>query len=445
MIPAVDRDFLDSMGESLEDGFVPARVFNDAEIHAREQEAIFARAWVFVGHESEVAQPGDYCVRYIGGDAFIFVRDEHGQVRVLFNACRHRGTQVCRVERGNAAHFRCPYHGWTYDNTGALIGMPAARASAEGLDRAQWGLLEAPGVESHGGFVFATLDEDAPPLAEYLGGYAAYLDILVQVVGELEVVGSPHRWIIRGNWKSGAENLAGDDYHGIYLHRSMFNAGSSRVAVNGHMMGYHVMTPGGHTVTINTAEEGDSFRFLGFPDGLVERARPGWELADWQVDLAERARVIAGTVFPNFSWLMTAQSPSPSNVEPTAFLSVRVWQPRAPNAMELWNWNLVPRAAGAEFREASCRAAVCNFSPSGMFEQDDVEPWESIARNAGGAFARKSGFALNYEMGLTIGTSKPVQDWPGPGVAYSHRYEEGVQRTFFRRWLEFMREPDYPG
>jgi PAH dioxygenase large subunit len=223
--------WLQDVETSLRRGQLPAPVFNDPEIHALECDRIFGRAWVFVGHESEVPTEGDYCARYIGNDNFIFVRDEHARVRVMFNACRHRGTQICRVERGNAAHFRCPYHGWTYSNTGQLLGMPAARAAGVGIDKDAWALLEAPAVESFHGFVFASLSEDAPPLRDYLGEYTDYLDLLVNTVGELEVVGSPHRWTINGNWKSGAENLAGDDYHGIFLHRSMFDVSSSGVTL----------------------------------------------------------------------------------------------------------------------------------------------------------------------------------------------------------------------
>src|SRR5262249_24800044 len=142
---------LADMGESLAAGLVPARIFNDPELHELELRRVFGRAWLFVGHESEIPHRGDYCLRYLGRDPFIFVRDEGGQVRVLFDGCRHRGTLVCRAERGNASHFRCSYHGWTYKNTGELVGMPKAREAYKGLDKSEWGLIPAPQVETvHG-------------------------------------------------------------------------------------------------------------------------------------------------------------------------------------------------------------------------------------------------------------------------------------------------------
>ncbi|MFK4985568.1 Rieske 2Fe-2S domain-containing protein, partial [Klebsiella pneumoniae] len=88
----------------------------DAEIFARERKNLFSRAWLFVGHESEIPQAGDYVVRRILDDSFIIVRDEKGEIRAHFNMCLHRGMQVCRAEMGNASHFRCPYHGWSYRN-----------------------------------------------------------------------------------------------------------------------------------------------------------------------------------------------------------------------------------------------------------------------------------------------------------------------------------------
>src|SRR3954464_9279604 len=110
--------------EDIEQGMIPASVYSDVEIFELERERVFGRAWMFLAHESEVPEPGDYVVRRILDDSFIVVRDDGGQVRVLFNMCLHRGMQVCRAELGNASHFRCPYHAWTYKNTGELTGVP---------------------------------------------------------------------------------------------------------------------------------------------------------------------------------------------------------------------------------------------------------------------------------------------------------------------------------
>jgi len=141
-------DFLRSVASELDRGVLPARVFNDPEIHALELERVFARGWVFLGHETEIPAPGDYALRFIGEDQFILVRDEAGIIRVLLNNCAHRGSLVCRAERGNTSHFRCPYHAWVYKNSGEWVGAPLKRRAYQALDAKQWGLQAAPHVES---------------------------------------------------------------------------------------------------------------------------------------------------------------------------------------------------------------------------------------------------------------------------------------------------------
>jgi phenylpropionate dioxygenase-like ring-hydroxylating dioxygenase large terminal subunit len=123
-----ERDTASTMnGQTLADvrrGMIPAHIYNDRALFELERERIFGRAWIFVAHESEIAKPGDYVVRRVLDDSFIVVRDERNEVRAHFNMCLHRGMQVCRAEIGNASHFRCPYHGWSYRNAAS-----AARAS----------------------------------------------------------------------------------------------------------------------------------------------------------------------------------------------------------------------------------------------------------------------------------------------------------------------------
>ena len=105
--------------------FVVSReVFVSRDIFEREQRAVFDRSWVYLGHTSELKNPGDYRTRWVTGRPVIFCRDRGGQVRALINACRHRGALVCREREGNARNFYCMYHGWTYNTDGSLRGVP---------------------------------------------------------------------------------------------------------------------------------------------------------------------------------------------------------------------------------------------------------------------------------------------------------------------------------
>src|SRR6266550_2217779 len=155
-----------------ESGLVDRRIFSNEEIYRLELEQIFARAWNFMAHDSQIPNPGDFFSTYIGEDRVIVVRDKSGNPQVLLNTCRHRGNAVCRAEEGHASSFMCTYHGWTYDLQGNLIGVPGLKEIYhDDLKREEWGLIKAK-VDSYGGFIFATLAPDAPPLDEYLGDVA---------------------------------------------------------------------------------------------------------------------------------------------------------------------------------------------------------------------------------------------------------------------------------
>ena len=148
-----------------------AKVYNEPSIFEMEAKKIFQKTWVFLAHESEIPWPGDYVLRRIIDDSFIVARDEDGQIHVLFNMCRHRGMQLCRADAGNTSHFRCPYHGYTYKNTGKLNGVPFQKEAygPEGLDNDEWAMTPAPRVDVYEGMIFASLDPDVRPLEEHIG------------------------------------------------------------------------------------------------------------------------------------------------------------------------------------------------------------------------------------------------------------------------------------
>lgn len=431
-LPDVDIDAIQREGR------VPAWIFNDERLHEQELRSIFARAWTFLGHESELRSPGDYWLRYIANDPYIFVRDEHGEIRVLFDACRHRGTRICRAEKGNASHFRCPYHGWTYRNNGDLIGVPMARQAYRELDKSRWGLVPAARVDAIHGLVFASLDPDAPDLLDYLGPLAWYLDIFFGLDSRgVTVLGEPHRWTVGCNWKLPADNFAGDDYHTLTLHKSIWEIeGLRRVGTQGHMGGYHVDAGGGHSVTLSMPaldEDPGGLEYWGYPEELVAALDFAGLLPE-QREIARRARTMGGTIFPNCSFLSTALTLDPSEL-PVPFMSVRLWQPRGPARTEIWSWLLSWRRASEADRRRAYEVGMGTFSAAGIFEQDDAEPWQTITETSGSLSAETLGIDFNYAMGLPgMGAAGPVDDWPGPGIAYSPRIDESGQRAFYRRW-----------
>ena len=189
-----------------------------------ERQRIFSRSWLYVGHTSELAERGDYRRRTVGGRPLVFVRGSDGEIRVLYNTCTHRGAIVCRRDEGNAKTFQCFYHAWTFDNRGALIGVPDADAYASpGFDKSKLGLKPVSRHESYRDFHFVCYDDDAPALVDYLAGAREILDLVADqsLEGRMRVVSGTQRYSIRANWKLLAENSV-DGYHGLPLHKSYF-------------------------------------------------------------------------------------------------------------------------------------------------------------------------------------------------------------------------------
>src|ERR1700722_16090875 len=214
----------------------PARVhgslYTDPAVFAEELTRIWYRTWGFVGHESEIAQPGDYVRKTIGRQDVIMTRGSDGQVHLLLNRCAHRANLVCEASRGNSSSFRCPYHGWTYRNTGELIGFPFNTGyGGKGTIEAELSLARVPRTGTHQGFVFASLAADGPDLAEHLGEAAAELDRLARLSpeGEVALTAGWLRHRTRANWKLLAENET-DGYPPQFVHGPIFSVTGSPIA-----------------------------------------------------------------------------------------------------------------------------------------------------------------------------------------------------------------------
>ena len=151
----------------------------------------------------------------------IIVRDAAGQIRALYNRCTHRGTTLCRWEKGNSKSFQCPYHGWNFLNNGKLRGVPWPEGYADDMRDAKYNLAQVPRVESYRGFIFGTLNMDALPLTEHLGSIATIIDEwLDRNPGGKVVVCEANRFRYKGNWKLAYDNSC-DGYHVAYSHRSL--------------------------------------------------------------------------------------------------------------------------------------------------------------------------------------------------------------------------------
>lgn len=196
-------------------------IYTDPAIFREEMTKIFAGTWVFLAHESQIPKKNDFVRARLGMRPLIVVRDKAGTIRALYNRCTHRGATVCRQARGNAKAFQCPYHGWTFANSGELSGVPWPEGYACDFKDSAFNLAQVPRVESYRGFIFGTLNPEAPPLTEHLGHAKAPIDEWLDrhPGGKLEFR-EANRLKFKGNWKLAYDNAA-DGYHVLFSHRSL--------------------------------------------------------------------------------------------------------------------------------------------------------------------------------------------------------------------------------
>lgn len=209
---------------------VHGSLYTDDAVFEAELERIWARTWVFVGHVSEVPNPNDYVLRTVGGEPLIMTRDRYGAIQLLLNRCTHRANQVCDFEHGNTTTFRCPYHGWTFANSGQLLGYPFS-SGYDGRERkAELGLAHVPRVEQIHGFVFGSFAEDGPTLKDHLGPVTEVFDRLVRLspTGEIALTAGWLQHKVKANWKMIVENET-DGYHPQFVHSSIFSVADSPI------------------------------------------------------------------------------------------------------------------------------------------------------------------------------------------------------------------------
>src|SRR5262249_13337473 len=199
---------------------------SDPAIFEREMEQIFGRAWLFLCHESQIPEPGDFFASVMGRDNVLVVRQKDGGIRAMLNTCAHRGNAVCRADEGNAKGFLCTYHGWSYGIDGRLVGVPGYRNFYAGeVEKNRLGLAPVAQLASYQGVGSATHDGPAPPLEESLGATGRLGPDLIAARGDMVVAPGIQKFVIDCNWKIAVDNLF-DWYHPQVTHTSAFRSGA---------------------------------------------------------------------------------------------------------------------------------------------------------------------------------------------------------------------------
>ncbi len=354
------------------------------DILREEMEKIFSKCWIYAGHASELKKNGDFVTRKVAGRPIIFSRDQKGAIHCLFNTCRHRGAIVCADRTGNARRFMCAYHGWSYNNDGALARVPGEDAYPEAFDKSTLGLKRPAKFESYRGFWFLNLDPHAVPLLEYLGKTTDYIDLVIDQSpsGEMEILPGTQEYDVNANWKLMVENSV-DDYHLPTTHSTWLNFMRNSGVVmeppkeKGMVLptkGYAIDLGAGHFTT-------DNINFRGRPVAkwiplYGEAARP--EMDAIRAELMERlgperaARVCDTNrnlvIFPNLV------------INDGSSVTVRTFYPEGVDKMHVTAWALGPVEESESARARRLDAFLTFYGPGGFATPDDVEALEMVQK-----------------------------------------------------------------
>lgn len=445
MATEIKGRFVDGLVNSKA-GQISREIFVNDEIYAQEQEQVFTRSWLYIGHESQVSKPGDYFVSCMGEESVILCRDRESKLHVFLNSCMHRGMKVCRYDEGNTPVFTCPYHGWSYAADGKLVGVPFFKDSYhEQLDKSKWGLVEVAQLATYRGSIWATWDPTAPPFIEYLGDFKMFYDLSLEAWNgsdePLEVLGGVQKWIIPCNWKFPAENFSGDSYHNI-SHRSVDMVGIGPSGTGRRDMAERAYS---RRLQIAFPERGHQSGVYVLPGNAptAPAYQQSPEVAEYFRDAEEKRRASKG------EWGRVTGSPGVifpnAALHPRQPRSIAVLHPRGAHQTEMWRWYFVDAGAPYEVKNFLRQYYIRYSGPGGLTEQDDMENWNYAHAASRGAIARRHPYS--YEQGL--GFEQTNYEYEGlkfPGQVMDlgdARSSEQNLRNFYKRWAEFMDAPSW--
>ncbi|WP_321967850.1 aromatic ring-hydroxylating dioxygenase subunit alpha [Burkholderia cepacia] len=410
-------------------------VYTDPEIFALEMERIYARAWIYVGHESQVKSPGDYHTTRIGDQDVVMVRAADGQIHVVYNRCPHKGAKIVQDGDGSTGKlFRCPYHAWTFKLDGTHLSAPLRNGLQNTCfdpKHPDFSMRRVARVDSYRGFVFASQSAEGPDLGTFLNGVTSSIDNLCDrsPVGEVEVAGGVFRVLQRSNWKVFYENLH-DTMHARVTHESSVVSARAQAAETGSMP-FELMIMDGNGEPYEFWEKLELCAYQyghGYMEGIFDPAaaeRDPVSQAHFTVLAdaygSERARQILGMNRHN---TVIYGSGSPH----TVFQQFRVIRPIAVDRtlVEIQLFRL-KGAPDAVFDRALTYANVIN-SPSSNVMPDDVEVY---ARCQEGNLTRGGDW---ISMHRYAGTDRAVED----GFVSINGTSELPMRNQFAAWKRFM-------
>jgi benzoate/toluate 1,2-dioxygenase alpha subunit len=416
---------------------VDRNIFTDPSLFELEMKHIFEGNWIYMAHESQIPNNNDYFTTQMGRQPVFIARNKQGQLNAFINACSHRGAMLCRHKRDNKANFTCPFHGWTFNNSGKLLkvkdGGADAGYPAQFNTDGSHDLTKVARFENYRGFLFGSLNPDVLPLREHLGEAATMIDIMVdQSPDGMEVLRGSSTYTYDGNWKLQTENGA-DGYHVTAVHWN-YAATTNRRKDAVQVDTVRAMSAGGW------AKQGGGFysfehgHLLLWTNWANPEDRPNWPRrealaaefgparAEWMV---QRSRNLC--LYPNV-YLMDQFSSQ-----------IRTYRPISVDKTEVTIYCIAPKGEPREARTHRIRQYEDFFNASGMATPDDLEEFRACqkAMMAGAArwndMCRGAGHWIDGpdEAAASIGLK--------PRMSGLKTEDEGLFVVQHKYWQEAMR------
>lgn len=429
------------INELVRDGSVHRSVYTDPEIFELEMERLWGRTWVYVGHESQIPNHGDYFTTEVARQPVILIRQKDQSIQVLFNRCAHRGARMLEATTGTARIIRCGYHGWTYESDGTCRTVSGGEAAYDGTDFGRqnpcMNIQTLPRVGNYRGFIFASLSAHGTAFDDWIEPIKASFDNMVDrsPEGELEVTGGVLRYMHDSNWKFFMENL-NDMLHAMNAHQS--SAQTARVMAK-KIFGDQSQWPAALQILGPFAEDTNFFETMG-----VHAFKHGHSYSGGRIsihsDYAEVPEYVSAMqaaygeerVKEIFSIQRHNTVVYPSFTLKGAIQTVRVVKPIAVDKTLIESWTFRLKGAPEELLKRSI--LYCNLinSSANLVGPDDYEAYHRIQHGL-----RSQGDDW-VSMHRYLGQDKPNEEGGHSATGSS----DMVFRSQFAAWQSLMAQSD---
>jgi len=410
-------------------------MFTNPQLFELELKYIFEGNWVFLAHESQIPEKNDYFTTNMGRQPIIIARNKEGELNAFINACSHKGAVLCRFKSGNKSSYTCPFHGWTFNNSGKLPKVKdpkeAGYPSSFNCDGSH-DLKKVARFQSYRGFLFGSLNPDVQPLEDFLGEARKIIDMVVdQSPDGLEVLRGSSSYVYEGNWKLTAENGA-DGYHVTAVHwnyaatqqqRKLKEAGDDIRAMSaggwGKKGGGFYSFENGHLLLWTRWDNPEDRPLFNQRDRLVaefDEAR-----ADWMIGHSRNL-----CLYPNLYLMDQFGS------------QLRIARPISVDRTEVTIYCIAPKGESAEARARRIRQYEDFFNVSGMATPDDLEEFRACQAGYQGRAMEWNDMSRGAEHWIEGPDEAAVQIDLKPALSGVRTEDEGLFVRQHEYWQQQM-------